>query len=65
MILPLILLHVLEYLGAIYLACRTQDIPSDLQDSKWLTLVFFVQAQILMLGVPILFAINDEDSHIR
>ena len=64
-IIPLFLLHGFEYFAAIYLACRTQDIPSDLQDSKWLTLVFFVQAQILLLGVPILFAINDEDSDVR
>lgn len=61
----LVLLHVGQYIFGITVAVKTRNIPPDFQEAKWVVLAFFSQIQLTALGVPILFAIDEQDADIR
>mmetsp|Transcript_484 Transcript_484/g.570 ORF Transcript_484/g.570 Transcript_484/m.570 type:complete len:235 (+) Transcript_484:726-1430(+) len=56
-----VVFHILQYVAGAVLTCKARLIPGDFQESKGITISFFIQIQLIILATPVILAIEGQD----
>jgi len=57
---PILALHFAMLLYAVVLCYKTRNISTEFQEGKWINMAMVSNLQILVLGIPVLYMVNDQ-----
>eukprot|EP00924_Labyrinthula_sp_SR-Ha-C_P008558 snap_masked-scaffold_32-processed-gene-3.19-mRNA-1 protein AED:1.00 eAED:1.00 QI:0/0/0/0/1/1/2/0/823 len=65
LIVLLLSFHLMQYAIGVNLSYKARNLPGDFQEARWLSIAFFTQFQLILLGCTIVFALEAEDQNLQ